>query len=139
MTKAKTMTHAQIRTLENAVARPDEPTHFMRLKPVHRRVTIKKGDAVVATTTRAIRLLEVGRDLYDPVFYIPKGDVTSALDPIQGKSTHCPLKGDASYWSHAGEEIAWSYDAPRDYADALRGLIAFDASKVSVTESPEED
>jgi uncharacterized protein (DUF427 family) len=42
------------------------------------------------------------------------------------RSTRCPYKGIASYWSVGGnDDIAWSYEDPIAVASALRGLVAF--------------
>ena len=45
-------------------------------------------------------------------------------------STHCPWKGDASYWNLRvdGEEAsnaAWYYPVPKDGAEAVAGRVAF--------------
>jgi uncharacterized protein (DUF427 family) len=44
--------------------------------------------------------------------------------------THCPLKGDASYYSvaeagNAGLDIVWAYEEPIAGAETLAGLVAF--------------
>ena len=62
--------------------------------------------------------------------YFPLADVVqSALEP-SAKSTHCPWKGDASYYSiRVGENVnvdaAWYYAAPKDAAEQIKGRIAF--------------
>lgn len=118
-----------------AIHNPDEPRHFMRLKPVTRRVQVSRNGKVLADTQGAMRLTEVGRDIYDPVFYIPEGDLTVDLTAIDGKTTHCPLKGDASYFSQGDDDpIAWTYDKPFDFTVTLIGLVAFYPDKVSVLE-----
>lgn len=109
---------------------PDNEAHFMRVKPVKATVRVRRGDRVLAETGSALRVIENGKDLYDPVFYIPEGDVKAALDPVEGKSTHCPLKGDASYFALDGEEIAWTYDRPFEWSEQLRGHLAFWPGKV---------
>ncbi|MEM7141903.1 MAG: DUF427 domain-containing protein [Actinomycetota bacterium] len=45
-------------------------------------------------------------------------------------STHCPWKGDASYWNlQVGDEratnAAWYYVTPKDGAEAVAGRVAF--------------
>jgi uncharacterized protein (DUF427 family) len=52
-----------------------------------------------------------------------------ALEPTD-HSTHCPFKGDASYWSvRVGDRVAenavWSYPDPLDDAPPLAGYLAF--------------
>ncbi|WP_306261078.1 DUF427 domain-containing protein [Pararhizobium sp. IMCC21322] len=129
------MQRDQVTLATQTIHREDEPRHFMRLKPVPRRIRILKDSQVLADTEAALRLTEVGRDIYDPVFYIPEADVQVDLVPIIGKSTHCPLKGDASYFAHTGDEpIAWTYDRPLAATEALKGLIAFYPDQVVVEE-----
>lgn len=120
---------------QDAIHNPANPRHFMAIKPVKAQVKLFIGDQLVAETANAVRLVEVGRSVYDPVLYIPQQDLTIALDRLE-KSTHCPLKGDASYHALGGEEVAWSYEAPFDFAEPIRGLLAFWPSKVRVEERP---
>ena len=115
---------------------PSEPRHFMRVKPVKARVRVRAGDAVLAETTAALRVIEIGRDAYDPALYIPRADISPSLMLVAGKSSHCPLKGDCSYLAlEAQEPIAWSYDRPLDIAEVLRDYVAFYADKVTIEET----
>ncbi|GAB5470979.1 MAG: DUF427 domain-containing protein [Rhodospirillales bacterium] len=119
--------------LSGVIRNPANANHFMAIKPVAQPVRIYAGEVLLADTKAAIRLQEVGRSVYDPVIYVPEQDVSAALTKTD-RSTHCPLKGDASYYALAGEEIAWSYEAPLDFASQLAGYRAFWASKVKVVE-----
>ena len=105
----------------------------MVIRPVNRRVRISVGSTVLAETTNAVRVLESGKTLYDPVLYIPAEDVSGALTPL-ASTTHCPLKGDAAYFAHDGEEIAWVYRDPFAWASELAGRRAFWADKVRIEE-----
>ena len=133
------MPHPQITLSEQTIHNPGEPRHFMRLKPVGRPVQILRGDVVLARTGAALRLLEVGRDFYDPTIYVPQADVIAGLRQTQAQ-THCPLKGDAVYFdlivdgAVAQPEIAWSYPDPPDFALALAGHIAFYPHLVTIIE-----
>ena len=120
--------------IDTTIRNPANEAHFARIKPAGRRVRVLKGQAVLAESTDAARLIENGRDLYDPVLYIPAGDVTAGLTPDAGKSSHCRLKGDASYLALDGEEIAWTYDRPLEGSAVIKGLIAFNADKVVIEE-----
>lgn len=127
--------------MEGAIRRPDAPNHFMVLKPINRRIVIRLPDGtVLAQSTRATRLLEFGRTLYDPVAYLPKQDLVQKL-PRQTNTTHCPLKGDATYYGFESEQgivsdLAWSYETPFDFAQEIGGLIAFYPDKVVLEEHP---
>ncbi|MBW3098932.1 DUF427 domain-containing protein [Pseudohoeflea coraliihabitans] len=112
---------------------PDNEAHFMRLKPVAGVVSISRSGVVLAESANACWLLETGHDIYDPMLYLPAAALAVRLDPVAGKSTHCPLKGDASYLSYAGSEIAWRYDRPLPGAGVLADLVAFDPREVTIT------
>lgn len=114
---------------------PDNDAHFMRVRPVNARVTVRCGETLLADTANALRVLETGHDVYDPVLYIPEVDIRAALEQVAGKSTHCPLKGDCSYYALDGEEIAWSYDRPLARSEILKGYLAFYPGKVAITEA----
>lgn len=136
------MPHPEVTLVETAIHNPAEPRHFMRLKPVEGRVRILRDGEVLADSAAALRVLEVGRDLYDPTLYIPVGDVRAALAKT-AKSTHCPIKGDAVYFDLVDAEggtlqpeIAWSYPEPIAFAAGLSGRIAFYARHVTIEESP---
>ena len=71
------------------------------------------------------------RGLVTPSF---RGTCTPNLLPVrlahQIKTSHCPHKGDASYWSvRVGDRVAenamWSYEDPIDSVPDLKGLVAF--------------
>lgn len=113
---------------------PGNTAHFMHVRPVAARVRVRKGDRILADSTSALRIMETGHGPYDPMVYIPEADVSDALAAVEGKSTHCPLKGDASYFTLDGDEIAWTYDRPLEASHMLKGHIAFYPGKVTFEE-----
>ena len=119
------------------IARPTVPQHFMVLKPASKRVLVRSVDGtLLAESLTATRLIESGKTIYDPVWYFPPDSIHVALERQLG-TTHCPLKGDASYFSALGiESIAWSYETPLDFSLPIKGLIAFYGDKVIVEEHP---
>lgn len=130
-------THEDITLVQNAIHNPAEPRHFMRVAPAGDERTATIGNTSVARSTDAVIVKEVGLDLYDHVTYFPRADVDmDALARID-KTTHCPLKGDTEYFdvivdSKRIAEAAWSYVETIEVAAELRGLVAFDTSKVVV-------
>jgi uncharacterized protein (DUF427 family) len=114
-----------------AIRNPSNPSHFMVARSVAQRLRVFQGERLLAETTLALCLIEIGRKAHDPVFYVPPGDLLVALDKID-KTTHCPLKGDASYFALDGAEVGWAYLSPFDFATVLSGLHAFWASKVRI-------
>ena len=74
------------------------PDHPITIKPANERVRVTFNGKVVADTARALVLQEAA---YKPVFYIPREDAQTALFSRTTNSTHCPYKGDASYYTMA--------------------------------------
>lgn len=107
---------------ENVQAYPRPP----RLEPVPQRIRVVLGGAVVADTTRALRVLETH---HAPTYYLPPEDVQAALRPAPGTS-FCEWKGTARYFDvlvegKAATRAAWSYDRPAAAFAALAGHVAF--------------
>lgn len=119
--------------VEGAIRNPDNPHHFMVLKPVKHSVKIFLGDNILASTQNAIRVIEIGRKAYDPVLYVPTKDVVVSLKTLE-RNSFCPLKGEATYFGYEGEEIAWSYSQPLAFAKELREYHAFWSSKTWIEE-----
>lgn len=117
----------------DAIRNPSNPGHLMVLKPVNRRVRIYTGDTLLADSTRALRVIEVGKSLYDPVVYVPGDDLVADFEQLE-KSTHCPLKGDASYFALNGEELGWAYENSIEVASAIKGHYAFWPQKTRLVE-----
>ena len=80
----------------------------------------------MADTTDAIYVFEKG---HLPVYYFPAGDVRFDLLEPTTTSTHCPRKGDASYWTIVvGErrvDAVWGYPNPIDGMEKLADYVAF--------------
>jgi uncharacterized protein (DUF427 family) len=79
-----------------------------------------------------------------PVFYFPEDEVRMDLLEPTDHSTHCPWKGDASYWSvRVGDRVAenavWSYPDPIDEAPWLAGYLAFYWDKMDRWLEEDED
>jgi uncharacterized protein (DUF427 family) len=109
------------------------PDHRIVTKPVGRRVQVTLDGNVIADTKNAIRMEE---GTYPAVYYFPRGDVE--MDRLERTShkTHCPFKGDASYYSFKGgaRNAVWSYEAPYDEMQSIAGLLAFYPDKVEIRE-----
>lgn len=128
-----------------SIHNPDEPRHFMAIRAVPRRVRISFDGRVLAESVDALRVIEVGRRFYDPVLYLPRADICADLS-LSERRSFCPLKGHASYLDLCDgqgrvlvAEIAWSYVETFDFAAALEGRIAFDASMVVIEERGESN
>ena len=109
--------------------------HAITIEDAGREIVVRLGDHVVARSARA-KLLHEGKL---PVRrYVPAEDVEPGLLSRTEKSTHCPFKGDATYWTLAVngtsvENAAWSYEEPIPQAAAIKGHVCFDlASEITV-------
>lgn len=112
---------------------PTIAEHSAKVEAVDGTVVIKVDETILAKTGRAVHLFEQSaRGKYPAVLYIPKNDVSNDLVPIADKSTHCPLKGDASYMSYHGEEVAWIYDRPLQDATIMANYVGFYSDKVKI-------
>ena len=65
-----------------------------------------------------------------PVFYFPREDVSMDLLVKSDHHTHCPFKGNASYWTirvgeKSAKDAAWSYETPYDESSGVKGYVAF--------------
>jgi uncharacterized protein (DUF427 family) len=92
-----------------------------------RRIRAMLGGETVVDSRHA-KLLHEHRLL--PIYYFPQEEVRMDLLVPSERHTHCPYKGEASYWSvHSGgqiaEDAAWGYPEPLEDAPPLAGYVAF--------------
>ena len=131
--------HESVTMVKSGIHNPAEPRHFMRVVECTNTITACLGDVEVARSNQALKVKEVGFDIYDPVIYFPRGDVNMSLLHKNDKTTHCPLKGDTEYFDFKSgdqtqENLAWSYDRTIEIAAVLQDYIGFDTRFVQVTE-----
>jgi len=103
------------------------PKHLLFFEEFPRRVRAVLGGDVVADSRHARLLHESG---LLPQLYFPDADIATELLEPTDQSTHCPFKGDASYWTvKAGgvtaDNAAWAYPSPKPESAWLRGWTAF--------------
>lgn len=89
--------------------------------------SVRSGGAVLGESTGALELLEGD---YPPVIYFPREDIAMAFLDKTAKTSHCPHKGDASYYSIVNksatlENAAWSYEDPLEAMAEIKGHLAF--------------
>ncbi|TDR50787.1 uncharacterized protein (DUF427 family) [Halomonas ventosae] len=106
----------------------DAPAARITLHPHSRRVRVVIDGTLLADTTRAIELRERG---YPPRQYLPHDDVRMDLLTPSETVTHCPFKGDASYFSFGEhKDVAWCYRQPVEGMETLAGKLAFYGDEV---------
>lgn len=115
------------------------PDHPITITPSQRRVRVTFGGQVIAESARALSLKEAS---YPAVLYIPRNDAEMSLFAKTDHSTHCPYKGDASYYSlkvdgRTAENAVWSYEAPFPAMAEIKGYLAFYPNRVDKIEEIE--
>lgn len=111
------------------------PDHPITITPLQGTVTVHFKGMQVAQSSNAQALKEAK---YPPVIYIPRSDISIEHYEKTAHQSHCPYKGDASYFSlKAGSETAensvWTYEQAYPAVKAIEGHVAFYTDKVSIT------
>ncbi|MQY12135.1 hypothetical protein SRB5_22650 [Streptomyces sp. RB5] len=98
-------------------------THTITVEPSAAHVRVVRDGRVLAESRRPLLLRETGcPDRY----YLPPEDVRTELLEPSASSTHCPFKGDASYWSLPGApDLVWAYLEPKEEVAAIKGHFCF--------------
>jgi len=109
-----------------------KPEHTITLEREGKRVSVVFNGETIAETTEAITLREAN---YPPVYYLPREAVRAEVLTPTDHSTHCPFKGDASYWTitvggKQSENAVWSYEIPFDEVVEIKNHMAFYADRM---------
>ena len=138
------MIESEITMVQGAIHNTSDLRHYMTLKKITSAVSAKANDVQIAWSNNALKLKEVGHDIYDPTYYFPSQDVRMDLLFESKKTTHCPLKGDTRYYnlrvgSLQKDNAAWRYHKPLDTIRFLENYIAFDCQAIQIIEyTPEK-
>ena len=114
------------------------PQHRVETRPSTKHVRVMYEGKVIAETREAVELIEdtgEGKKTVAPVvYYIPRKDVRMERLSRSDHKTHCPFKGDASYFSVGGgvQDAIWSYESPYDEMMAIKERLAFYPDKFQV-------
>ena len=113
------------------------PDHPITIAPHQAHVVVTAGGQTIADTRNALALQEAS---YPVALYIPREDVDLGLLERTDHSTHCPYKGDASYYSIPGIEqganAVWTYEEPHDAVAPIKDHLAFYPNRVEIEEQP---
>ena len=107
--------------------------HPITLETLGKTLTVTFKGVVVARSDEALLLKEAS---YPPVYYVPRADIVPTLFQRTERTTHCPYKGDASYFSltangETDENVVWSYEKPFPAVAQIGEHVAFYADRVS--------
>ncbi|MFJ5041595.1 DUF427 domain-containing protein [Streptomyces parvulus] len=103
--------------------------HIITVEPSGRHVRAVHGGQVLAESDKALVLHETG---CPDRFYIPAEDVRLDMLTASGTRTHCPFKGDASYWSLPdAADLVWAYPEPKAEVAEIKDHLCFYDVEVS--------
>jgi uncharacterized protein (DUF427 family) len=114
---------------------PRSPYTRIDALPSSRHVVVSLDGTVVADSQRPTILYETG---LPPRYYLPPTDVRLDLLTPTDKSTACPYKGTAVYWSATvggveHPDIAWAYPTPLPESQPIAGMLCFYNHRVDLT------
>ena len=106
--------------------------HTISISGNNHRVRVIHGGVTMADTQAGLTLQETG---LSDVFYFPREHVNMARLERSTHTSHCPFKGEASYFHLRTEDglienAVWSYETPLEPALQIKGYLAFYASRV---------
>jgi uncharacterized protein (DUF427 family) len=120
----------------NRTPRTPGTDHPITLEPTRGRVVVRLGGRVVADTHNALALRESD---YEPVQYIPRGDVDMGLLERSAHTSYCPYKGEASYYSiptggDRSVNAVWTYEDPYEAVAEIKDRVAFYPDRIDAIE-----
>lgn len=116
------------------------PEHPLTIAPFKGRVRVTFNGKVVAETIHAMKLQEAS---YPPVYYVPREDADWGVYHPSETQTHCPYKGQASYFTldvdgRRVTDAVWSYQNAYPAAARIAGHLAFYPDRVDRIEAIED-
>lgn len=110
------------------------PNHPIAIEQDPRHLRVVFAGKVVADTARALSLRET---TYPGVVYVPRADADMRWFERTAHTTHCPYKGDASYFTLAAggeraQDAVWSYEEPYPAVAAIKDHLAFYPQHVKI-------
>jgi uncharacterized protein (DUF427 family) len=108
--------------------------HPINIEPTAGRVEVFVNGVRLADSRAALTLRE---SVYPAVQYIPLKDVDPQFLSRSDTQSHCPYKGDASYYNvtvgdMTVDDAMWTYERPYDAVSAITGHVAFYPSKADI-------
>lgn len=106
----------------------------IKIRPATGTWVVRAGGAVLGESTDALELVEGD---YPPVIYFPRKDLAMAFVEPTTRTSTCPYKGEASYFTIVAksgpiEDAAWSYENPKPAVAQIKDHLAFYTTKVAV-------
>ena len=110
---------------------PGHP-HAISIEKNPNRLKVTFNGMVIADTRQALVLKE---GPLPPANYIPREDVSMSYLQRTNHSTHCPFKGDASYFSvnangRLVDNAVWTYETPIESVVQIKNYLVFYPDKM---------
>lgn len=109
----------------------DKKVHFAKTESSNKTYQVFYNNELILESDKIVKLNEHydGKDA-PPVIYFPDSAISTLETSKTEHSTHCPIKGDASYWSYkdAADGI-WSYENPNQNVNQIKQHFGFDQKK----------
>lgn len=103
------------------------PDYQIEISPAGKTVSIELEGEKIVESANALVMREQN---HGPVYYFPREDIAMTHFQRTDHSSHCPFKGDASYWTlkvgdRVLENVMWSYETPFDECAQIKDYVAF--------------
>ena len=110
------------------------PEHLILCHHTRGRVSALFEGHLIADSGDVVLMREAG---YPDRYYFPREDVEMSALRESGSRTWSPYKGEARYFTlyrdrKVVDDVAWSYETPRDGAEDVRCMICFDPNSVDI-------
>jgi uncharacterized protein (DUF427 family) len=120
---------------EPVYVHPRSPYTRVDILASTRRVQVSVDGVELADSSHPHILFETG---LPPRYYLPLADLRTELLVPSDRTTQCPYKGTASYWSmQVGDkrydDFVWIYRSPLPESAKIAGLACFYNEKVDIT------
>lgn len=108
--------------------------HQITITSTDLHVEVAVAGQTVAKSDRPVLLEEAGLPTR---YYLPREDVRTDLLRPTARTTSCPFKGEASYWSvevggEVHDSLVWSYENPIPEATEIAGMMCFYSDRADI-------
>jgi uncharacterized protein (DUF427 family) len=110
------------------------PDHPITVTATQGRMQARYGEHVIADSATALTLQE---STYPAAIYFPREDVSMEFFSRTDKTSYCPYKGEANYYTilmdgRFADNAVWTYENPYPAMESIRGRLAFYPNQVEV-------
>ena len=112
------------------------PNHPITITRSSKRVRVTFAGKTIADSTRALTLKEAS---YPAINYVPRADTDMGALERTDHASHCPYKGDASYFTisvdgRSAANAVWTYEQPYPAVSEIKDHLAFYPDRVDAIE-----